>query len=82
MNIMEMLQFQSGKIAEMIGFTGSEALWAGGIFIFIGLLIDVVAVKSISDRKVLELKPVGGPTIILFLIATLLMIGGLLIILF
>ena len=72
----------NGPTAKTLGLLPGEGIWLAVILILFALALDALLIKSIVDRRVLEKKPVVGATIVLSVISTLCLLGGLLLLLF
>jgi hypothetical protein len=72
----------TGPAAKALGLQPDEGFWLAVTLILLALVLDVLLVKSILDRRVLEKKPAVGATIVLSIVSTLCLLGGVLLLLF
>jgi len=68
-----------GASIEAMGLQPDEGLWLAVILIALSLIIALLLVKSVRDRKVLDLPPIVGASHVLMAVSFICLLAALLI---
>lgn len=78
---MDTLEIATGGIAASLGIEPGSAFWVAMVLFAAGVLVDLWLVKSIRDRQVRGVQPVGSSAIALVMLSTLCIMAGALLLL-